>query len=72
MSAARMVKDQQTAEVALRDKDPEWLYTQGTGHSSTARTTRRARSDGAVVARTTRRVRTEGWVPGTGGNIFLM
>jgi hypothetical protein len=41
MSAARMAKDQQVVEAVLHDKDPEWFQTQGTGHSSTARITRR-------------------------------
>ena len=59
MSTARIAKDQQVAEAALRGKDPEWHQTQDIGHTSTARTTRRAGSGGGVPC-TTRRVRTRG------------
>jgi hypothetical protein len=47
MGAARMAKDQQVAEAILQDKDPEWFQVHGTGHSGTARTTRRVRTAGA-------------------------
>ena len=38
MSAARMAKDQQMAEAALRDKDPEWYQAQDRRYTRTTRT----------------------------------
>ena len=46
INAARMAKNQQVVKAVLRDKDPEKFQAQGTGHSSTARTTRRVRARG--------------------------
>ena len=56
MSAARMAKDQQMAEAALRDKDPGWYQAQNRGYSESTRTIRRVGSWNEALA--ARRART--------------